>query len=422
VPPISFTTSRSNGLLSVIRILVGCCIPVLAAPAAAVAAADCFPDRVVSLETGFVSAPPAFNSWQPGIVLGPPGDATPTSGSLSVIALGHGGSIVLEFTDNAIVDGQGPDFIVFENPFFCTLAPTSQDEPYSVLAEPGIVAVSEDGIDYHTFPHDAAALSEVVNLCSDKELLLRLAGLMGITPSFTGNYTVPNDPQVFDTSAPAGISGHGGDAFDLADVGLSRARFVRITDPDLSIGIPGPSEGLDLDTVVAIHSEPLLGPGRADRDGDGLPDLEETILYLTDPDDPDSDGDGSTDGVEAASCRDPRSAGTDPFALPLLDLEVGEPAATTWRWSLAGAGLTYDVIRGEVSSLRAIGGMIDLGIVACIEDGSTDLTTRGLPDETVPSVGSAFFYAVRSEPDDHSLGYGHSSVYEPRIPASGDCP
>src|SRR2546427_9303092 len=42
------------------------------------------------------------------------------------------------------------------------------------------------------------------------------------------------------------------------------ARFVRITDPNLPIGIPGASEGLDLDAVVAIHSRPVLGTAEID--------------------------------------------------------------------------------------------------------------------------------------------------------------
>ena len=92
-------------------------------PAAAGVGSDCFPDRVVVYAVGSISAPPAFNSWQPGIVFGPPGNATPTTGSLDVLSLGHGGSITLAFTDNEIVDGPGPDFIVFENPFFCTAPP-----------------------------------------------------------------------------------------------------------------------------------------------------------------------------------------------------------------------------------------------------------------------------------------------------------
>lgn len=385
-------------------------------------ASDCFPDRVVSYAPGFVSAPPAFNSWQPGIVLGPPGDATPTSGSLTVLSLGHGGTIVLEFTDNTIVDGPGPDLIIFENPFFCSQAPLTAADPYSVLAEPGIVEASADGITFHAFPFDAAALAEVVNLCSDRELLGRLNGLMGLTPSFTGNYTIPNDPLVFDPGAPGGISGHGGDAFDLADVGLTRARFIRIIDPDLALGIPGASEGLDLDTVVALNAEAALPAGRLDRDGDGLADDDEMALYGTDPDDPDSDGDGRTDGGEVAACRDPLSASLEPFFIPRIALEIPVATPTTVRWSTAGPANTYDLIRGSVGALGSTGGIVALGVVACVESASTDLSNRFFEDDLLPPEGSAFFYAVRAVPGHAAIGYGRSSALEPRIASSGDCP
>ncbi|HYS78948.1 MAG TPA: hypothetical protein VEO94_08925, partial [Candidatus Dormibacteraeota bacterium] len=304
-----------------------------ASPARAQATTDCFADRIVSLVIGTVSAPPATDTWEPGIVLGPPGNATPTTGSLSVMSLGHGGQITLEFTDNEIVDGPGPDFIAFENPFFCTAVPLTASDPYSVFAEPGLVEASDDGVDFRMFPYDATALSQVTTLCTDKSLLQRLIGLMGITPSFTGNYTIPDDPLVFDPAAPGGVSGHGGDAFDLATVGLGRARFVRITDPNLPIGIPGASEGLDLDSVVALHSRPRLGAAEIDSDGDGLSDDAERYLYLTDPANPDSDGDGVPDGEEAASCRNPASAAADPFFVPVLHLEVADANPTVVRWN-----------------------------------------------------------------------------------------
>ncbi|HEX9427664.1 MAG TPA: hypothetical protein VGA64_07735 [Candidatus Polarisedimenticolia bacterium] len=393
------------------------------APAAARADAtsNCFADRIVTFQIGLVSSPPAFNSWQPGIVLGPPGDATPTTGSLAVMSLGHGGQVTLAFDDNEIVDGPGPDFIVFENPFFCTSVPTSAADPWSVFAEPGIVEVSEDGIDFRRFPFDANALSQVVSICSDKTLLAQLTGLMGITPSFSGNYTIPDDPAVFDPAAPGGISGHGGDAFDLATVGLARARFVRIIDPNLAIGIPGSSEGLDLDAVVALHGRAVLGPGQIDSDGDGLSDESETFLYKTDPARPDSDGDGLTDGEEAATCRNPLAPGSiAPFALPILSIEISDPSPTLLRWNFLGSGITYDVIRGDLKALRSFGGLTDLGVVTCIENNSTDLTTRGLADATLPLVGAAFFYDVRANLA-NGFGYGLSSSHEPRQPASGDC-
>jgi len=390
-------------------------------PARAQTTTDCFADRIVSLVIGSVSAPPATNTWQPGIVLGPPGNATPTTGSLSVMSLGHGGQITLEFTDNEIVDRPGPDFIAFENPFFCTAVPVTAADPYSVFAEPGIVEASADGVDWRMFPYDTAALSQVTSLCTDKSLLSRLIGLMGITPSFTGNYTVPDDPLVFDAGAPGGVSGHGGDAFDLATVGLSRARFVRITDPNLPIGIPGASEGLDLDTVVALHSLPRLGAAEIDSDGDGLSDDAERDLYHTDPARPDSDGDGVPDGEEAASCRNPADAAADPFFVPVLVLEVADPNPTVVRWNFLGTGVTYDVIRGGVGALHATGGLVDLGLVTCIENDSTDLTTRGLADAVAPPTGQAFFYLVRQNPPGSGLAYGFSSAHDTRLPAAGDC-
>ena len=401
-------------------------VPILAAllaaaPAAARAgvATDCFPDRVVSLALGTVASPPAFNSWQPGIVLGPPGNTTPTNGSLTVLSLGHGGSIVLEFGDNAIVDGPGPDFIVFENAFFCTAPPATAADPWSVFAEPGIVEASDDGITWHLFPYDAAALSQVTTLCSDRSLIERLRGLFGITPSFTGNWTVPDDPDVFDAGAPGGVSGHGGDAFDLATVGLARARYLRLTDPNLPIGIPGSADGLDLDAVVALHAHPLL-PG-TDTDGDGLPDEAETWLYGSDPLNADSDGDGVSDGEEAAGCRDPLSAATTPVFLGDIEMEISEADPTVARWGTLGPGVTYDLVRGDVGALRSIGGMTDLGVVTCIENDSTDLSNRGLVDAAVPAANHAFFYLVRQTPRGSGLGYGASSAHEPRVPASGDC-
>jgi hypothetical protein len=385
------------------------------------AATDCFADRVAAFRPGFTSSPPLFNSWQPGILLGPPGNATPTTGSLSVLSLGRGGEIVLEFTDNEIVDGPGPDFILFENAFFCSTVPLGPSDPFSVFAEPGVVAASADGIEFRPFPYDAAALAQATSQCSDGGLVRRLAGLMGITPNFNGNYTVPDDPLVFDPAAPGGVSGHGGDAFDLASVGLERARFLRITDPDIGLSLPGSSEGLDLDGAVALHSRPLPVVALQDADADGLPDADEVLFYGSAPGDPDSDGDGAPDGAEAASCRNPASAALDPFFVRAIDLEIADPHPTLLRWSDLGGGTIYDAIRGDAAALRAAGGLVDLGVVTCIENDSTDLTTRNLLDGALPPTGTAFFYAVRQNPAGSGLGYGHSSAGEPRQPASGDC-
>jgi hypothetical protein len=48
----------------------------------------------------------------------------------------------------------------------------------------------------------------------------------------------------------------GGDAFDLAEVGLPRARFVRIRDGGTS-DYAGVSGGFDLDAVAVVNGETL---------------------------------------------------------------------------------------------------------------------------------------------------------------------
>lgn len=165
----------------------------------------------------------------PDIVLGPPRGAGDTEGSFDVLALGHGGEIVVRLGAGGACDGPGPDFTIFENAF---RAGGSQG---ALFIEVGIVAVSEDGVDFVTFPYDAATF----------------AGLAGRTPVYAhpDNGIDPRDPSV-----------SGGDPFDLADVGVERALFVRITDPGDAIPDPGnrvppgDSAGFDLDAIAVVHA------------------------------------------------------------------------------------------------------------------------------------------------------------------------
>lgn len=156
----------------------------------------------------------------PANVLGPlTAPYTPTApavGEDQVVSLGKGGYIVLEFSP-VIIDGPSADFIVFENPI---LVPQNG----FIFAEWMIVAVSEDGITWQTFPHDTATGD----------------GMAGRTP--TAPYGTPlQNPD----SA-------GGDAFDLAAVGLAQARYVRVTDATQYQTADRLSA--DLDGIVAVHT------------------------------------------------------------------------------------------------------------------------------------------------------------------------
>lgn len=57
-----------------------------------------------------------------------------------------------------------------------------------------------------------------------------------------------------------------------------------------------------------VRAVAVAPPGPADRDDDLLSDDDETLRYFTDPDNPDTDGDGSPDGFEVSLGLDPLDA------------------------------------------------------------------------------------------------------------------
>ncbi|MBA2663255.1 MAG: cell surface protein [Bradymonadaceae bacterium] len=161
----------------------------------------------------------------PDVVLGPPSGKGVRAASLDVLSLGKGGEIILGFGERSIVDGPGPDFIVFENAFW------PRGEPQDVFAELGEVSVSEDGVAWTVFACETDAAQPG-----------RWPGCAGWSPTLVYE---PYVLLVLDTALT------GGDVFDLSDVGLERARFVRIR--DLSFNGSAPSAGFDLDAVGLIN-------------------------------------------------------------------------------------------------------------------------------------------------------------------------
>ena len=54
-------------------------------------------------------------------------------------------------------------------------------------------------------------------------------------------------------------AGAGGNSFDLTDVGLSWARYVKVVAASFATGPVGANNGgFDIDAVAAIHSRPVM--------------------------------------------------------------------------------------------------------------------------------------------------------------------
>jgi hypothetical protein len=227
---------------------------------------DPFADAVAGYSPG--SGGGFGQSFLPDVVLGPPLGSGLYQGSLDVLSLGLSGSLVLEFTDNVIVDGEGVDLTVFENSFLQLVGLVTQP-PFS---EPGRVSVSQDGVNWFAFP---CAL---------------VSGQAPYHPGCAGIYAVlanGNDPQAPHAAIPSSTpiqdligknaltlpapAGAGGDSFDLASVGLVWARFVRIEAASFVTGPVGPDNaGFDVDAVAAVRSAPAT-----DANENGIPDAVE---------------------------------------------------------------------------------------------------------------------------------------------------
>lgn len=190
------------------------------APVACTSENNPFADKVASFQPG---ASAGFGQdGYPTIVLGPPHGGGSGMGSLDVLSLGQRGQVVLELTDVGVVDGPGVDLLVFENPF-------------GGYVETAFVEVSEDGQAWHAFP------------CAPLDRDNGYPGCAGVKPVFSSpdSGVSPTDPSVA-----------GGDGFDLATLGVARARFIRIRDSgENSYGFT--SGGFDLDAIAVVNGSPI---------------------------------------------------------------------------------------------------------------------------------------------------------------------
>lgn len=162
----------------------------------------------------------------PDIVLGPPYGTGEYRGSFDVLSLGHLGEIILDVAPCLITDGPGPDFILFENAFFAGGDPAA---PYYELAE---IGVSGDGTNFQAFD------------CRTEEN--PFDGCAGWQPVYShpSNEISPFDPVEA-----------GGEAFDLADLGLQTARFIKIIDLGSRQNSNTNADGFDLDGVAVINGK-----------------------------------------------------------------------------------------------------------------------------------------------------------------------
>lgn len=196
-----------------------------------------FIDTVYYYKIGTLEFQDSVNAYYPNNIFGKPSERAskdiPESSPEEILSIGIGGEIIVGFKDYIIKDGEGIDFIIFENAF---INPINQ----GIFAEPAKVSVSFDGINYTDFPFDSTSL----------------IGLAGITPT-NGKVDVSKYPAC------------GGDGFDLATIGLDKIKYIKIKDVSEIIftlsedsKYYNPKElvsGFDLDAVAGLNLDLISG-------------------------------------------------------------------------------------------------------------------------------------------------------------------
>jgi len=192
-------------------------------------------DTVYNFKIGLLDFQDSINAYYPFNIYGLPSskasEIVPESSPEQILSIGIGGEIIVGFKNYILKDGNGFDFIIFENAF---INPVNK----GIFAEPAIISVSSDGINYIEFPYDSITLS----------------GLAGITPTI-GKGNPYNYPE------------GGGDGFDLSAIGADKIKYIKITDIseivsnlDKNNKYYNPKfilSGFDLDAVLGLHLESL---------------------------------------------------------------------------------------------------------------------------------------------------------------------
>lgn len=212
-----------------------------------------------------------------------------------LVSIGAGGELVVAFDHDVTDDPRNPfgvDLIVFGNAFFGDAA-YPMGTPSGLFAEGGQISVSHDGVSWVAVPGtDADGFAPTCGWLDASPY----ATVPGLEPT---DFTRPIDPSITAASmigqewsaVRAMYDGSGGGAgIDLAPLGLSSIRFVRVRVP------AGAMQSAEIDGFSDVAPMGIAG----DLDGNGTIDGADLGILLsafgtTEPG-ADLDGSGSVDG------------------------------------------------------------------------------------------------------------------------------
>ena len=280
------------------------------------------------------------------------------AGEPDVLVLGRGGSVVLECA-SFIRDGEGDDFVVFENAFSDT------------FLELAYVEVSSDGVHYVRFPNYSWTADPVGAFGTVDPTYIH-----GYAGKYRAGYGTPFDLAALKTAHAAVMDGYTGFSIDYwanlrtnyPSLDLERVRYIRLVD------IPGDGSRYDSEGDPVFDPFPTVITAGFDLDAVGVLNQPDAALVpfddwssghglAVDPQ-ADVDGDNWNQYMEYLLGSDPTQAHSVPEVQ--LDISRGpedsiQYALTFWRNELAETmpvveistgGSGWEVFHGSMETLE----------------------------------------------------------------------
>jgi hypothetical protein len=183
------------------------------------------------------------------------GDASyvPGKAGNGVVSLGDGGSAVVTFK-HPVINGEGPDFAVFENGFI-----DQTIEPGTAFLELAFVEVSSDGTHYTRFP--ATSLNDQTTQLGSFEGMVA-DSINNFAGKYLGNYGTPFDLEELKDSAGLEVN-HITHIRIIDVVGCVQDAYSSRDAHGNKVNDPWPtafaSSGFDLDAVAVINHDITQG-------------------------------------------------------------------------------------------------------------------------------------------------------------------
>jgi hypothetical protein len=121
----------------------------------------------------------------------------------------------------------------------------------------------------------------------------------------------------------------------------------------------------------------------------------------------------------------PHNQGQGPEPL-LMQLQPSSAGATTVRvyWPAVTGATGYDVITGDLGSLRVDQGVLNLGAVRVLARETAQTTVSETTTAPGPAVGRGYFFLIQQRTAAGPVGYGTETAPWPRVPGTcdGGCP